>query len=364
MPRTETKGPTPDPGIHHPMLRAIGESAASRAILAAMQEGVVVLDQGGAIVTCNAAAERILGMSQDQMHGRTSMDPRWRTIRADGEPYPGDQHPAMVTLRTGQPRSNVIMGVHKRDGSLTWISINSQPIGFDAEGKPIAAVTTFTDVTEARQRAEALHASHRRLELVLEGNNDGCWDWHVPSGRVIFSARWYTMLGYEPGEFEPHVRSWEALVHPEDIAEVHRCLSAHLRGETGHYETEHRVRAKDGHWLWVLDRGKVVERDAAGNPVRAAGTHTDIDARRGIEQRLREALQLNERLVDELRVALSRVKTLGGLLPVCAWCKNVRDDAGYWQQIEIYLAEHTDARFTHGLCPTCDARLSGECEPT
>ena len=95
-----------------------------RQALAALSEGIVVQDKDGAITSCNPAAERILGLSVDQMKGVKSTDPRWRAVHEDGSPFPGEEHPAMVTLRTGLPVEGVIMGVHKPDGSLSWISIN------------------------------------------------------------------------------------------------------------------------------------------------------------------------------------------------------------------------------------------------
>ncbi|WP_193199879.1 EAL domain-containing protein [Nostoc sp. MG11] len=124
-----------------------------RPVVSAMAEGIILQDANGVIQTSNANAERILSLSLDQMMGRTSLDPRWRAIHEDGSPFPGEQHPAMVALRTGKPITNVIMGVHKSDGNLTWISINSQPL-FPIDGSvACAVVTSFADITD-RKRAE------------------------------------------------------------------------------------------------------------------------------------------------------------------------------------------------------------------
>lgn len=336
---------------------AADAEARYESVVAAMQEGVVVQSAAGEILSCNAAAQRILGLDEDQLCGRTSLDPRWRAVHEDGSAFPGEQHPAMVTLRTGQPLSGVVMGVHKPTGELTWISINTSVVRNADEWQPHAVVATFSDITASKAKDQRLRAQHEQLQFVFEGSNDGFWDWHVPSGRVEFSSRWAAMLGYRLDELEPHVSSWERLVHPDDQDLVGRALQAHLRGETPLYQAEHRVRARDGHWVWILDRGKVVERDARGQAVRVTGTHTDVTLRRAIEERLRGALQDNQQLVTELRAALDNVKVLRGLLPVCAWCKSVRNDEGYWQQIEHYLSEHTQARFTHGLCPACSHRV-------
>jgi PAS domain S-box-containing protein len=144
-----------------------------RQALAALSEGIVVQDKDGAITSCNPAAERILGLSVDQMKGVRSTDPRWRAVHEDGSPFPGEEHPAMVTLRTGLPVGGVIMGVHKPDGSLSWISITSMPFraGSDGAGED-AVVTTFTDIT-ARWSAEArLRESEQRFQAAIRTMRD------------------------------------------------------------------------------------------------------------------------------------------------------------------------------------------------
>jgi PAS domain S-box-containing protein len=127
-----------------------------RSVIAAMQDGLIVLDADGSIRACNGSAERILGLSAAQIKGRTAVDPRWRAIHEDGSPFPGETFPAAVTMRTGQPCSKVIMGVYKPDGSLTWISINSEPL-FESDGTLGGVVASFEDITEHRRTEAALH---------------------------------------------------------------------------------------------------------------------------------------------------------------------------------------------------------------
>jgi len=141
----------------------------------------------------------------------------------------------------------------------------------------------------------ALSAAGEQLDLALRGADLGLWDWHIPSGKVTFNQRWAQMLGYTLDEITPHVSTWEKLVHPDDMPAIKIAVEAHLKGETPLYETEHRMRHKDGHWIWILDRGKVMERDAQGNAVRAVGTHLDITARKTVEMRLRESEALLQR---------------------------------------------------------------------
>ena len=135
-----------------------------RSLVSAMSEGVVLQAADGRIVACNASAERILGLSADELLGRTSVDPRWNAIHEDGSPYPGEDHPVMRTLRDGRPCSGNVMGVHKPDGSLRWISINVEPLCRPEETKPYAVVATFVDITERRNAENEI----RRLNVELE----------------------------------------------------------------------------------------------------------------------------------------------------------------------------------------------------
>ena len=120
--------------------------------------------------------------------------------------------------------------------------------------------------------------SRNRMELALRGTNSGLWDWHVDTGRVIFNERWAEIVGYDLAELDPTIHTWEKLCHPVDLEKSGRRLKAHFSGQTDFYECELRMKHKNGEWIWVLDRGQVVERDGNNEPVRMTGTHMDITA--------------------------------------------------------------------------------------
>lgn len=136
-----------------------------RTVISTMAEGVVVQERDGKISTCNESAERILGLTEDQMMGRTSVDPRWGAVHEDGSPFPGEDHPAMVALRTGERQTNVCMGVRKPTGGTTWILINAEPIFYSAPRIPRAVVSTFTDITD-RKRLEEHFIQAQKLEAI------------------------------------------------------------------------------------------------------------------------------------------------------------------------------------------------------
>lgn len=164
-----------------------------------------------------------------------------------------------------------------------------------------------SEVARRRHTEAVLRESEERLSLIVEGAQLGTWDWQVQTGKVNFNHRWAEMLGYAPEEISPDVETWTALIHPHDLQEVTETLNAHLRGETDSYQMEQRLRTKDGGWKWVLDAGLVVERDAEGRPVRAAGIHQDISERKLAEDALRASHEELEATLSELQETQQRM---------------------------------------------------------
>jgi two-component system sensor histidine kinase UhpB len=159
---------------------------------------------------------------------------------------------------------------------------------------------------ERQQMEEALKKSEERLKYALEAINDGVWDWIVPTGEVYFSPRWQTMLGYEPGELESHYSTWESHLHPDDREWAIQALTDHVAGTNPSYESEYQMRTKDGRYIWILDRGRVVERDAAGKALRVTGTHTDITRRKQAEAALHLLWQQLDRTAENERTRLAQ----------------------------------------------------------
>jgi len=146
-----------------------------RTTLDAMSEGLVVQEESGAIVFWNPSAERILGLTGEQLSKRTSLDPRWRCVRANGTPLPGEEHPTMVTLRSGTAQAGVLMGVYRPSGDLVWINVSSRLLP-RAEGKPRAVLATFRDITRERDALTEL----RRREALLHATIDS-----LPAGLFV-----------------------------------------------------------------------------------------------------------------------------------------------------------------------------------
>lgn len=174
----------------------------------------------------------------------------------------------------------------------------------------------------ARQAAE-LRQSEERLSLVLQGSNDGFWDWDLAAGTIARSERWASMLGYTLAEIEPSPAQLGKLTHPDDLPLHEKYRADITQGTADHVQAEYRMKAKSGEWIWILDRGKVVVRDHAGHPLRVAGTHTDITARKRTEAALAESQALLHRSAHLLEQTQA-VARIGG------WEVDLRTDHLFW----------------------------------
>lgn len=165
-------------------------------------------------------------------------------------------------------------------------------------------IGTFQDITAAKSSLLALEESRQFLQLALSGAEMSISDRHLPSGRVLFDENWAYILGYGSHEVRQTQGFWNSLIPPEDLEEINTVEARYLDGDLPLFDVEYRMRAKDGSYHWVLERSKIVERNAAGRPVRLSGILLDITAHKRTEQALREAkIQLEQALETEKQLA-------------------------------------------------------------
>ena len=176
-------------------------------------------------------------------------------------------------------------------------------VKLDSSGKPQRLVGTDRDITATRQleleRQEslaALNTERQRLSEIIWATHAGTWEWNLETGETVFNEVWANICGYRLEELQPYnIDTWTNLCHPDDRKPSRKLLRAHFNGDTDYYECEARMRHKDGHWIWGLGRGKVVEWKDDGSPLRMSGTHQDISAQKSLMEDREQALaQANE----------------------------------------------------------------------
>lgn len=160
------------------------------------------------------------------------------------------------------------------------------------------------EIGERSAAEAALRRSEGRLRLVLDASSDGVWEINLITGEAFYGRNWSRMLGYRPEEIEPHRRAWDKLVHPEDRPAARAALEEHIQGRADRFTAEFRMRNSRGGWQWVLSRGKLVEHDADGRPLRVVGTHMDITARKEAERSIQDAKRKFENIFESQRDAI------------------------------------------------------------
>lgn len=145
------------------------------------------------------------------------------------------------------------------------------------ENALIGRVWSFRDITKSKQAAEALEKSKWRLENIIEATHVGTWEWNVQTGETVFNEAWARIIGYTLDELAPvNIKTWERLVHPDDLKQSASLLERHFAGELPYYDYECRMKHKNGHWVWINDRGRVITSTADGKPLLMFGTHTEL----------------------------------------------------------------------------------------
>ncbi|MEE3623361.1 EAL domain-containing protein [Nitrospirillum sp. BR 11752] len=256
-----------------------------RFLLDHVPAGVMVRAADTRLRYANAAACRMLGLSEDAILGSYEPDPRWSFVREDGSPVPADELPGSLALQGRMDANNILLGLKRRgESSTTWLMCNAYPV-LDDNGQPVEAVISFTDVTDLKKVQQSLEKSEERLRLVLRGSQDAPWDWDLTSNLLYYSPRWWEMIGYEVGELCRDPSPWQNLTHPDDWEPARAIFHAALKSGQESYEMEFRLRHKDGHYVPVLSRGFIL-RNADGQAVRVSGTNTNLTERRQAEQRI------------------------------------------------------------------------------
>jgi two-component system, cell cycle sensor histidine kinase and response regulator CckA len=260
-------------------------------LLGTIGVGVIVQGPQTEMRMCNPAALDMLGLTEAQLMGRSTLEGGWQAVRADGTPIPPSEHPTACAIATRAPVLGVVMGVHRpRHDDRMWLLVDAVP-RFDQGGHVSDVVCTFVNITARHTAEQALIESQRRLEQAVKAGQIGLWESDLTTHAITYSAQWKRNLGYEPHEISDSLDEWISRLHPEDrdrtVAEVY----AYVAGEQSESVNAFRLRHKDGRYRHILGRGVKVL-DAQGKAVRLVGTAVDISERTELQQQLQHAQKM------------------------------------------------------------------------
>jgi PAS domain S-box-containing protein len=245
----------------------------------------------GKLVDANLAACQTYGYSHGELTRLNNTD-----LSAE---------PAKTRQSMREQQDLVPLRYHRRkDGTVFPVELMINRLVINGQAM---AVVAARDITERLEASRRLQEKKQRLELAIWGANLGMWDWNVQNNTLVFNEIYAGMLGYAPGELRQEPDTWTRLLHPDDREPVNEALRLHLAGHPGYYQAEHRLRGKDGGWVWVLGSGKVIDRDEAGRPLRMVGINMDITRRKASEFEIKKLNEELEQKVEERTAQLQAV---------------------------------------------------------
>jgi PAS domain S-box-containing protein len=243
-----------------------------------IQDFLFVLDLQGNILFFNDYVRARLDYTAEELCGQSVLMVHPEARREEAM--------RIVTEMLAGAANHCPVPLQAKDGQL--IPVETRVVRGHWNGQP-ALFGLSHDITERVEAEQRLTNEQQRLSNILWGTGAGTWEWNVQTGETRFNERWAEIVGYRLEELAPvNIDTWMRLAHPDDLGQSGELLARHFSGETDHYECEARMRHKDGHWVWVLDRGKVVSRTPDGQPEWMAGTHSDISERKQAEHALHQ----------------------------------------------------------------------------
>ncbi|MBT3289589.1 MAG: PAS domain S-box protein, partial [Victivallales bacterium] len=231
---------------------------------------------------------KALGYCRDEVLGRTAAE-------LNLFPCPDQQAAVLEELsRTGRVDDRE-MQVRRKDGELLDGLFTGEVIS--SQGRQYL-LTVMVDITRRKVTEQKLASERQMLENVIEGTHAGTWGWNIQTGETVFNETWAQIVGHTLADLAPiSVKTWELFTHPDDLRRSADLLERHFAGEFPYYECECRMKHRDGHWVWVHDRGRVITFSEDGRPLMMFGTHTDITELKRAEEKLIETNQVLEQAI-------------------------------------------------------------------
>ncbi|SOE17983.1 PAS domain S-box-containing protein/diguanylate cyclase (GGDEF)-like protein [Hoeflea halophila] len=244
-------------------------------------DAIVTVGTDGIIELWNAAAEEMFGYTAEEAVGR----PVSMILPLDSE----QTESFAGTFPEGREADFRETFRRTRDGRVIPVSISTGPV-YSKDGEVIARTDIIRDISESVAAKQGLNEERQRLQNILEGTGAGTWEWNVQTGETRYNERWAEIIGYTLDELKPiSIETWLKHTEPDDLEGSRKALKRHFDGETETYRFEARMRHKSGHWVWVLDRGKVITRTPDGKPEWMFGTRQDINERKLQQDDLRKS---------------------------------------------------------------------------
>ncbi|WP_432671239.1 PAS domain S-box protein [Flavobacterium sp. SM2513] len=252
--------------------------------------GILVQGPDSEIIEYNNAACEMLGLTQEQLIGKTSYDKHWSVINFDGTEFKPENHPVPQAIKQLRPINNVVMGVHRpHTNDLVWLLVDAVPV-FDSEKKLLYVVCSFNDITVQKKAEIALKISNERFAHSSTATSDLVWDWDLASGQIFIGDATTGHFGYNLSDNTLQAKDIIDYIHPDDVNKFSSKLNDLIKSSELRWQDACRIRKFDGMYASVKVQAVII-RDETGKTVRMIGAMRDITS----EEQLQIELQQSEK---------------------------------------------------------------------
>lgn len=312
-----------------------------------MNEGLVKVDADWNIVYANKSFEQMIGYSCSDLSGKSF----YNFISPSFTQIAKQEHQDRFLKETHSYELEIL----KADGSPFPVLCSPKP-EYDENGNYLGGLGVIADISELKKATDLLKKNEERFKFLAENMADIVWTLDMNLYATYVSPSIHKVLGYTAEERK--CQKMEDMVTPETFQRIMKTLAVELEREKApdvdldrSVSLEVEYYHKDGSIVWMENNIKAI-RDQSNTIVGVYGVSHDITERKVAEAE-------REKLIKELQLTLAEIKTLKGLIPICASCKKIRDDKGYWNLLESYIEKHSEASFSHSMCPECSDKFYG-----
>nr|WP_278036519.1 PAS domain S-box protein [Flavobacterium nitratireducens] len=339
-------------------------------ILQNVAVGILVQGPQSEILENNKTACEMLGLTEDQLLGKTSFDEHWKVIHLDGTNFKPEDHPVPQAIKTLKPINNIVMGVHRpTKNDLVWLLVDAIPV-FDKEDTLLYVVCSFNDITARKKAEDDLKVSNERFAYSNKASFDAIWDWDLISDKIFVGDGFTSLFGYQ---FETNYIDavvCENFVHPEDRNATFESFDEAVASKKEMWSYEYRYLKADGTYAHVNDKAIII-RDENGEAIRVIGTMKDITKEKELTNKLKESEQtfknafknsaagmalvnvegfyteVNERLCEMFGYTIEEMKAFR--FQDITYFKDLKEDLGHKEKLDSGEISHfsSEKRFIH-----------------
>ncbi len=332
--------------------------------------GILVQGPESEILENNKAACEMLGLTEDQLLGKTSFDKHWKVIHLDGTEFKPEDHPVTQAIKLLSPVNNVVMGVHRpTKNDLVWLLVDAIPV-FDKDDKLLYVVCSFNDITTRKKAEDDLIISNERFSFSNKASFDAIWDWDLKTDKIFVGEGFTSLFGYKFETNYIDATVCENFVHPEDRNATFESFDEAIANQKEMWSYEYRYLKADGTYAYVNDKAIII-RDKNGQAIRVIGTMKDITKEKELTNKLQESEQIfksafknsaagmalvdvegfytevNERLCEMFGYTSDEIKSFR--FQDITYVKDLKIDLGFKEKLDSGEISHfsSEKRFIH-----------------